>query len=147
VNIEAAIAHARESKDWASLIAAVPYARFLGITLEERDGALRGCMRYSDHLIGNSSLPALHGGTLGALLELTAQFELIYSAQTIVLPKTVTLTIDYLRSGKAVDTYVRARTVKRGRRVTTVHAWAWQEDEANPVAQATVHELVIGVDE
>jgi hypothetical protein len=24
-----------------------------------------------------------------------------------------------------------------------VHTWAWQEDEANPVAQATVHSLVI----
>jgi acyl-coenzyme A thioesterase PaaI-like protein len=144
VSIVESITRARETGQWNELIAAVPYARFLGITLEDRAGVLVGRMKFSDHLIGNPTLPALHGGTLGALLELGAQFELMYRAQTVVLPKTITLTIDYLRSGKAVDTFVRAKTVRQGRRVATVHAWAWQENEDSPVAQATVHQLVIG---
>ena len=65
-------------------------------------------MRYGDHLIGNPALPALHGGTLGALLESAAIFELLWRAETIVLPKTITLTVDYLRSGGAASTPTRA---------------------------------------
>ena len=82
------VARARASGDWNAMIASVPYARFLGVTLEERDGCLIGRMKFADHLVGNPTLPALHGGTLGALLELAAQFELMYRAQTLMLPKT-----------------------------------------------------------
>ena len=139
------VAKARQSGDWNTMIASVPYARFLGVTLEERDGFLVGRMKFADHLVGNPTIPALHGGTLGALLELAAQFELMYRAQTLMLPKTVTLTIDYLRSGRAQDVFVRAKTVRQGRRVATVHTWAWQDDESQPVAQATVKQLVMGV--
>jgi uncharacterized protein (TIGR00369 family) len=145
VTIVEQVARARQTGDWSEMIASVPYARFLGVTLEERGGGLIGRMKFADHLVGNPTIPALHGGTLGALLELAAQFELMYRAQTLMLPKTITLTIDYIRSGKAVDTFVRAKTVRQGRRVSTVHAWAWQEDEEQPVAQATVKQLVMGV--
>ena len=146
MNVLEQVRHARESGDWSVLLASIPYARFLGVTLEERDGGLVGRMKFSEHLVGNPSLPALHGGTLSALLELAAQFELMYRAQTVVLPKTITVSIDYLRSGKAVDTFVRAKTVRQGRRISTVHAWAWQEDEAQPVAQAMVNQLVMGLE-
>jgi uncharacterized protein (TIGR00369 family) len=139
------VVRARRTGDWSALLAAVPYARFLGVTLEEHQGDLLGRMKFAAHLVGNSSLPALHGGTLGALLELAAQLELMYRTQTLMLPKTITLTIDYLRSGRALDTFVRAKTVRQGRRVATVYAWAWQEDEAQPVAQATVKQLIMGV--
>jgi uncharacterized protein (TIGR00369 family) len=145
VTIVEQVARARASGDWNAMIASVPYARFLGVTLEERDGYLVGRMKFEGHLVGNPTLPALHGGTLGALLELAAQFELMYRAQTLMLPKTITLTIDYLRSGRATDTFVRAKTVRQGKRVATVHTWAWQEDESQPVAQATVKQLVMGV--
>lgn len=139
------VARARQSGDWNTMISSVPYARFLGVTLEEHDGALLGRMKFADHLVGNPTIPALHGGTLGALLELAAQFELMYRAQTLMLPKTITLTIDYLRSAKAQDVFVRAKTVRQGRRVATVHTWAWQEDEQQPIVQATVKQLVMGV--
>lgn len=133
---------ARDSGDFSALVAAVPYARFLGVTLETRGGELVGRMRYGDHLVGNPTVPALHGGTLGALLELAAQFELLYRADSVLVPKTITLTIDYLRSAKPVDTWVRAKVVRHGRRVATVHAAAWQDDEARPVATANVTMLV-----
>lgn len=139
-----AIEQARASGDFNAFVQAVPYARFLGITVEARDGRLYGRMKFSEHLVGNPTLPALHGGTLAAALECAAQFELIWRAETVVLPKTVTLTVDYLRSAKAKDTFVRASIVRQGKRVTTVHAHAWQDDEAQPVAWATVHALIIG---
>ncbi|GMU59489.1 MAG: hypothetical protein AMXMBFR34_12520 [Myxococcaceae bacterium] len=139
----AKIAEARASGDWGALLDWVPYLRFLGVTVENRGGHLTGRMKYSDHLVGNPTLPALHGGTLGALLEAACQFEVLYRAESAVLPKTITLTIDYLRSAKPHDVQVRARIVKKGRRVVTAHAEAWQEDEAKPVAMATVHLLVM----
>lgn len=141
-----AIEQARQSGDFNAFVQAVPYARFLGISVEERAGALYGRMKFADHLVGNPTLPALHGGTLAALLELAAQFELIYRHESVVLPKTVTLTVDYLRSAKPKDTLVQARIVRQGRRVSTVHAQAWQDDETQPVATATLQLLILGAE-
>ena len=103
---------AKSTGDWNQLVQSVPYARFLGISLDTHEGRLIGRMKFAEHLIGNPTIPALHGGTLGALLECAAQFELLYRAETIVLPKTITLTIDYRRSGKPVDTFVAANIVR-----------------------------------
>lgn len=142
-NVLERIGQARASGDWSPLVDAVPYLRFLGVAVESHGGVLTGRMRFSEHLIGNPTLPALHGGTLGALLEAACQFEVLYRAESVVLPKTITVTIDYLRSAKPQDVLVRARIVKQGRRVVTAQAQAWQDDEAKPVAAATVHLLVM----
>ena len=135
---------AKSTGDWNQLVQSVPYARFLGISLDTHEGRLIGRMKFAEHLIGNPTIPALHGGTLGALLECAAQFELLYRAETIVLPKTITLTIDYRRSGKPVDTFVAANIVRQGRRVSTVQSSAWQEDPARPIATATLQMLIMG---
>jgi acyl-coenzyme A thioesterase PaaI-like protein len=100
-------------------------------------------MRYGDHLIGNPSLPALHGGTLGALLESAAIFELLWRAETALLPKTITLTVDYLRSGAPIDTHARGVVTRQGRRVTNVRMEAWQADRNAPVATAHAIFLVM----
>lgn len=140
----ARIEQARSSGDWTQLVQSVPFARFLGMSLDTQGGRLVGRMKFSEHLIGNPTVPALHGGTLGALLESAAQFELLYRANTVVLPKTITLTIDYRRSGKSVDTFVAASIVRQGRRVATVQASAWQEDATRPIAGATLQLLIMG---
>ena len=137
---------ARRTGNFNHFVDYIPYMKFLGVRVESRDGQLVGKMPARDDLIGNPSVPALHGGTLGALLESSAQFELLYRAETVVLPKTVTITIDYLRSGKPQDTFVRSSIVKQGRRVTTVQSKAWQEDENKPIATATIIMLILGVD-
>jgi acyl-coenzyme A thioesterase PaaI-like protein len=134
---------ARRAGDHQAFVDAVPYARFLGLTAGELDGELVTTMRYGDHLVGNPALPALHGGTLGALLECAAIFELLWRAETIVLPKTITLTVDYLRSGAPVDTHARGIVTRQGRRVTNVRMEAWQADRATPVATAYAIFLVI----
>ncbi|MBI5529721.1 MAG: PaaI family thioesterase [Deltaproteobacteria bacterium] len=139
-----AIAEAKRTGDWNRLIETLPFMRFLGVRLEERGGQLLGRMGFAEHLVGNPSLPALHGGTLGTLLEASAQIELLYRAETVVLPKTITITVDFLRSARPVETFVRACIKKQGRRVTTVQSVAWQEEESKPVATATVHMLIIG---
>lgn len=136
------VADARKSGDLARLVGAIPYLEFIGITVESREGDLVGKMSYSDHLVGNASLPALHGGTLGALLESTAILKTLVEVETATLPKVVTITVDFLRSARPVDTYARGRIEKQGRRVVNVSVEAWQDDESRPVARANAIFLV-----
>lgn len=138
----AKIAEARAAGDPDRLVQAIPYARWLGLSARLEDGAVIATMRYADHLIGNPALPALHGGTLGALLESAAIFELLWSSETVVIPKTITITVDYLRSARPVDTFARGVVTKQGRRVANVRVEAWQGDAGALVASAHAHFLV-----
>jgi len=136
-------AAAKQRQDLQGLVDSIPYSKFLGLTARMDGDQLITTMPYSDHLIGNAALPALHGGTLGALLESAAVFELLWRAETVVLPKTVSLTIDYLRSGAPRDTHAHCIVTRQGRRVTTVRMEAWQTDRAAPVASAHAIFLVM----
>ncbi|MCB9702244.1 MAG: PaaI family thioesterase [Myxococcales bacterium] len=135
---------ARRRGDFRALAAAVPYARFLGIDLEMREGQLLGLLRYDDALIGNPMIPALHGGTLGALLESTAIFQIGWEVELTALPRTITLTVNYLRSGRPRDVLARATIARQGRRVASVSVEAWQDDPERPIATATGHFLIQG---
>jgi uncharacterized protein (TIGR00369 family) len=140
------ITHAKQSGDYAPVFDAIPYARFLGISGEVRGDELIGKLTYAEPLIGNPVIPALHGGTIGALLESTAIFQLFWQAETVILPKTINITVAYLRPGRPVDTWARAIVTKQGRRVASVRAEAWQEDPARPIATAVAHFLVTPAD-
>ncbi|MCC7386304.1 MAG: PaaI family thioesterase [Deltaproteobacteria bacterium] len=133
---------AKASGDYQPLIEAIPYNRWLGIGYELAGDDWVSVLRFHDKLVGNPAIPALHGGTLGALLETTAIFQLFWEAETVALPKTITLTIDYLRSAAPRDTFAKGIITKHGRRVVTVRAVAWQDDRDKPVATANVHLLV-----
>jgi uncharacterized protein (TIGR00369 family) len=143
VKLEERLAEAKASGNVQGILDAVPYSQFLGLQASLQGGELITTMRYADHLIGNPALPALHGGTLGALLESAAIFELLWRAETIVLPKTITFTVDFLRSGAARDTYASATITRQGRRVANVRVEAWQQDRATPVATAHAIFLVM----
>ena len=132
----ARLEEAKRAGNYQALVDAVPYARFLGLEANRDGDELITTMRYGGHLIGNPALPALHGGTLGALLESAAIFELLWRAETSVLPKTITLTVDFVRSGAPVDTHARGIVTRHGRRVTNVRMEAWQADRAAPIATA-----------
>lgn len=128
--------------DPAALIEAIPYCRLMGMRAELRDGGLLLVLPASEHLIGNVTLPALHGGAIGSMLETAALAQVIWELRTPRLPKTVDITIDYLRSGRAVTSYARARIAKQGRRVVNVHVEMWQGDEAKPIAALRGHVLL-----
>ncbi|MEX0839215.1 MAG: PaaI family thioesterase [Parvibaculum sp.] len=137
----------KEAPDIDVMMQAIPYARFLGITIDQRGNEVTTVLHFSPQLIGNPVLPALHGGVIGAFLETTAIAQLIFEAGEGALPKPIGITIDYLRSGRPVDTYGRAEITKQGRRVATVRAEAWQDDRARPIAVAHGHFLLKAVDE
>lgn len=137
------LARAKRERDPAMLARIVPYVQFMGISVEVVDGELLGRLSYSDMLIGNPGLPALHGGALGGLLESTAVFQLLWDAETVVIPKTIDITIDYLRSGRPVDTWARGILTRQGRRVANVRVEAWQDDRERPIAMAHGHFLIV----
>ncbi len=144
----------------ARMAGAVPYARYLGVSFDRRGDELTAVLAYSERLIGNPFLPALHGGAIGAFLEITAIMELawgqvwermegggaeaarIEAGDFPPLPKTIDFTVDYLRSGLPRDAYARARVNRSGRRYASVHVETWQDNRARPFAQATGHFLM-----
>jgi acyl-coenzyme A thioesterase PaaI-like protein len=50
--------------------------------------------------------------------------------------------VDYLRTGRAVDTYAKGTITKHGRRVANVRVDAWQDDRDRPIASAHAHFLL-----
>lgn len=125
----------------AEAIARIPYAGFLGLRAELKGDELTLVMPFSEHLIGNPLLPALHGGVVGALMEVTALTQLAIASKSERFPKTIDIGIDYLRSGRPIDTYARARVVKIGRRIANVQAEAWQRERGHPIATLHGHFL------
>lgn len=121
---------------------AIPYARFLGVAVERTNGALECVLPFRGEIIGNPMLPAIHGGVIGAFLELTAILRLIDESSNDRVPKPINFAIDYLRSAGATDTRARADIFKLGRRVAVVHVVAWQDDPARPVASGNGKFLV-----
>lgn len=124
------------------LLDALPYARFLGLETRRDGEVLTVVMPFADKLIGNPMLPALHGGSTAALLELTAVAQVALLYPRLRLPRPINVSMSYLRSGRPVDVHARARIRKAGRRVAHVLAEAWQEDEAQPIASLTAHFLI-----
>ena len=126
----------------AAALARIPYASFLGVRAELKGDELTLVLPYSEHLVGNPLLPALHGGVVGALMELTAITQLAIASRSEKFAKTIDIGVDYLRSGKPIDTYARARVIKVGRRIANVQAEAWQNERSQPIAAMHGHFLV-----
>ena len=137
----------------------VPYIEFLGVTFDRHGDDLTANMRFHEDLIGNSALPALHGGATAAFLEVTAIVGLAWNSLwddietkklnietikvgEIALPKTIDFTVDYLRPGLPCDAYARARVNRSGRRYASVHVEGWQDSRDRLFVQASGHFLM-----
>ena len=142
------------------LVSGIPFVHFLSITFDRRGDELTAVLNYEDKLIGNPTLPAIHGGVTAAFLETAAIVELGWqglwediesgrrdaetmSRETLPrMPKTIDFTVDYLRSGLPRDAYARARVNRVGRRYASVHVEAWQDKRSRLFAQASGHFLM-----
>jgi uncharacterized protein (TIGR00369 family) len=131
-----------DAEELRAVLAGIPYARFLGIGAELHGDEMTAILPFSDHLVGNPTLPAIHGGVLGAFLELTAVAQLSISQGMARQPKPIDVTVQYLRSGKPRTTYARAQLKRVGRRIANVYVEAWQEARANPIAALHGHFLI-----
>jgi uncharacterized protein (TIGR00369 family) len=128
--------------DLKALFERVPYAKFLGVSFELKGDELTAVMPFKQSLIGNPVLPALHGGVVGAMMELTAVAQIFLTQNNGKVPKTIDISIDYLRSGRPVDTFARAHVTKLGRRIANVRVEAWQHNRADPIAALHGHFLL-----
>jgi uncharacterized protein (TIGR00369 family) len=120
----------------------VPYVRFLGLRAEMAGDEMTAILPFAPHLIGNTMLPALHGGVTGAMMELTALAQLAVVQESSRAAKTIDITIDYLRPGLAMTSYARAQVRKIGRQIASVHVEAWQETPTRPFAALRGHFLL-----
>ncbi|HUN51522.1 MAG TPA: PaaI family thioesterase [Candidatus Sulfotelmatobacter sp.] len=137
-----AIAEARRTGDADRFVASIPYFRFLGLKLQASGDSVICVLPEDAKLIGNPLLPALHGGVVGALLEAACIAQLIWRSDSLTVPKTINITVDYLRSARPVETYALANVTRQGRRVANVRVEAWQDDKSKPVAAAHAHFLL-----
>jgi uncharacterized protein (TIGR00369 family) len=118
----------------ADAVGAIPYARLLGIRMETTPEGLVCVMPFRHEIVGNVVLPAIHGGVVGAFLELTALLQLLEIVDDERVARPINFSIDYLRSAGPRDVRGRAEIVKHGRRIANVRVLAWQDDPARPVA-------------
>lgn len=143
---------AERDRALAALTEAVPYNRLLGVRFDRMGDELTARMPFAAHLVGNPFLPAIHGGVTGSFLEITGLMQLAWSvvigdldqggaaAQAVArgefapMPKTIDITVDYLRPGRPRESFARARIQKAGRRVAHVHVEAWQDERGRPFA-------------
>jgi uncharacterized protein (TIGR00369 family) len=130
------------------LVAAIPYAAYLDLRIEQADEAQARVYRmpYRDELIGSPRLPALHGGTVASLLELAMQFEVLIAEAQTRIPYPVDFSIDYWRSAAAADCLCRCRLIRSGRRIAQVQAECWQDDPDRPIAFARADFLLRAVE-
>ncbi len=111
----------------------IPYAKFLNIRPLLMGTELTMVMPYSDDIIGNPLLKALHGGSVSAFMEITAIVQLAIENQTVQFARPVGVNIDYLRRGRPQDTYARAVIMRQGSRVANVQVRAWQRSFDEPI--------------
>lgn len=79
-----------------------PFHRYLGLELEEmEEGRVVVRMEHKDELVGNPQVPAIHGGILAALVDLTGGAATFH--ETGVPTPTIDLQIDYIRPAIAEE--------------------------------------------
>jgi uncharacterized protein (TIGR00369 family) len=127
------------SEQLEAILARIPYARFLGVRGELAGDEMTLIMPFSPHLIGNALLPAIHGGVLGAFMEMAALVQLSMAQGQARQPRPIDVTVEYLRTGRPLECYARAQIKRLGRRVANVHVEAWQEARSRPIASLHGH--------
>ncbi|RQO78255.1 thioesterase [Aquitalea sp. FJL05] len=137
------LAALRDDNNVAALCEAIPYARLMGVEVSTGDdGELLFQLPFHPRNVGNTALPALHGGLIGGFLENAALLHLIWHRESLEAPKIVDFSLDYLRSGRPQTLFARCEITKQGKRVAHVLIEAWQEDRRKPVAVARAHFLL-----
>ncbi|MAM59860.1 PaaI family thioesterase [Hydrocarboniclastica marina] len=126
---------------WQSLLERIPYAVHLGLHVQQNHSEIQVCLPYRESLIGNFMLPALHGGVLGALIEITARVAAQREDAEGRCPRILDSNINYLRSAQAQPTFASAEIVRQGRRTSLVQVSCWQDEKNAPNAIGRVQLL------
>lgn len=127
-----------------SVLEQSPFCQFMGLEQPESSDGLKNdgllVARFAEHHLGNPLIRSIHGGIVGTLLEVAAEYEVERHLRETGGPKPIELTgaaVNYLRVTKDADLFARAEIVRMGRRIAFVQSWCWQDEEALKVAYAT----------
>ena len=137
-----AIETLRATGDATAMIDLIPYSAVIGLACKVEDGQPVSVLPGKASNTGNTQIPAVHGGVVGAFLEHAAHVGLLHATDYDRIPKIINLSIDYLRPVLVKETLARATVVKQGRRIANVRVQAWQDSPDKPVAAAHAHFLI-----
>ncbi|MBN2800341.1 MAG: hotdog fold thioesterase [Deltaproteobacteria bacterium] len=127
----------------------LPFNKHLGMkVVEVGDGICKVQIPFQEHLVGDPSRPALHGGVISALADTAGGLAAALFAG-VSLPEdrlsTVDLRVDYLRPALLERLCCEARLVRSGNRVAVAAMVIHQRDGTRVVAEARgVYSLVRG---
>ena len=142
MNLSELIAHQPDADTLRTWLKKVPYASYLGIEAQVNGEEILFILPADNKLIGNPTLPAIHGGVVGAFMEQAAVFHLLAKMDNPVLPKIIDFSLDYLRPSRLMDTYANCTVTRQGRFIANVSVSAWQENSEQPNAIARAHFLI-----
>lgn len=120
-----------------------PYAELLGCSIDWVAGVPELVMPFGDHVMGWPGL--LQGGAIAGLLEVAGIAALTHrlSQEGAARIKPVTVTTDYLRTGRDYPTRAVGIILRLGQRVANVEATAWQDDRDRPIATARLNYRIL----
>ncbi len=127
-----------------SVLATIPYVRHLGIRVVKVEGA-RGVvlqLPFEARLVGNVTLPAIHGGVVATFMQVGALSATLARISGERLPEIVDFSIDYLRSAGPLDVYAHCEVFRVGRRIAVVGIRCWQLDPDAPIGLGRAHLFV-----
>jgi len=130
------------SEELDAILARSPYVKRLGAKASLHGDELTLVLPFRDDHIGNPLIPAIHGGVLGAVMEIAATAQLFVQLELKRFPRPIDVSVDYLRSAKPRDLFARAIIARKGRRVANVRVEAWQENREALTATLHGHFLI-----
>ena len=142
VDFKDVVDRVRAEQSFAELANVIPYAKLIGVEFDQQGEKLSFKLKQRPSNLGNPILPAIHGGVLGGFMELSSALHLLVSQSTLKFPKIIDFSIDYLRTGRNVDTYAECEVTRQGGRVANVELHAWQDNKKEPIALARAHFLL-----
>jgi len=133
---------ARLDKNPDLILEQIPYAKLLGVETLYVGEELFFVLPPSKGIVGNPTLPAIHGGALGGFLELSASLHIMMTSSTQVIPRVVDISVDYVRPGRMETLYALCNVVRQGRKLVNVSVNCWHKTRDESVATARAHFLV-----
>ena len=93
------------------------------------EGRVKLCIPFKPELVGDPRRPALHGGVLSTLVDVTGGFAVWTSCHLEDRIATIDLSVDYLRPAGAKDLFAEAEVRLLGNRVGNASVVLWSADE------------------
>ncbi|AUZ05928.2 MULTISPECIES: PaaI family thioesterase [Vitreoscilla] len=121
----------------------MPYTHLIGLQIWlNAEGVPLFHVPFKSDNIGNTFLPALHGGMIGGFIESVATLFLKHHSGLDEFAKVIDFSIDYLRSGLSEAMYASCSLTRQGSRIAHLTVTVWQSDAKRPIAVGRVHCLM-----